>query len=87
MYLINALIIGMVCGAVPAIIGTLKEEMELGMLGFIASTVSAIIYDVYLAGPVAAVFAFFVLKQVYAKSAKRVLAEVIPFTPRSESEI
>jgi hypothetical protein len=85
MYLISALIIGIVCGAIPVIIGTAREEMEIGMFGFIASVVSAVILGVYLAGPVAALFVFFILRRVYAKSAKRVIAEVIPFPQRREA--
>lgn len=61
-YLISAVIIGMICGIVPATIGAIREKLELGMLGFITSVVSAVILGYYLAIPVALLFTFFIMK-------------------------
>ncbi|MFX3624097.1 MAG: hypothetical protein ACE3JP_08655 [Ectobacillus sp.] len=87
MFLILSLIAGILCGAVPVIIGALKDELELGMFGFIASVVSAAISGLYLAVPMSALFLFLISRRIYMRSSKTVLAQVIPFAPRSKSEV
>ncbi|MFD3447924.1 hypothetical protein ACFDTO_25355 [Microbacteriaceae bacterium 4G12] len=85
MAFITALIIGIACGAVPAITGAVREELEIGMFGFVASIVSATIMGFYLAIPIATLFTFFVIRGRFIS--KPVMAEVIPFTPRRSTEI
>ena len=41
MSLLIALILGVTCGALPIILGAIMEELEVGVLGFVASCVSA----------------------------------------------
>lgn len=84
MYLIHALLIGIICGSSSAILGTIIEEVELGMLGFIAAIISAIIYGP-LAIPVSVLFVIFILTHISSDPPKRVLADVIPFNPKSNS--
>lgn len=85
MYLISALIIGIACGIIPIILGTIKEELELGMLGFITAIGSAIMDGLYLACLVTAVFVIFILKDIHSNAPKQVLADIIPFTPKKDS--
>lgn len=42
MSLLIALILGVLCGAIPVILGAIMEELEVGVLGFVASCVSAL---------------------------------------------
>lgn len=42
MSLLIALILGVTCGAIPVILGAIMEELEVGVLGFAASCVSAL---------------------------------------------
>ena len=42
MSLLIALILGVTCGALPIILGAIMEELEVGVLGFVASCVSAL---------------------------------------------
>lgn len=43
MSLLIALILGVTCGALPIILGAIMEELEVGVLGFVASCVSALL--------------------------------------------
>ncbi|MBO9129868.1 hypothetical protein [Bacillus sp. 165] len=80
MYLISALIIGVICGAVPAITGALKEKLEIGMFGFLASVASAVILGFYLSVPVAIAFTYFMVR----KPKHDVI--IIPFPKKSSQE-
>ncbi len=44
MSLLIALILGVTCGAFPVILGAIMEELEIGVLGFVASCVSALFF-------------------------------------------
>lgn len=80
MNLIMALIIGVTCGAVPAILGAIMEELEIGMLGFVASSVSALFFGMYGAIPVTILFAFYILRHARTKQfGRNHIAQVIPF--------
>jgi hypothetical protein len=81
MYLISALIIGVVCGAVPAITGALKEKLEIGMFGFLASVVSAVILGFYLSVPTAIAFTYFIVR----RPKQEVI--IIPFPKKSSQGI
>ncbi|PFK46848.1 hypothetical protein COI93_03090 [Bacillus cereus] len=80
MSLIIALIIGVTCGAVPAILGAFMEELEIGMLGFVASSVSALFFGLYGAIPVGILFAVYILRHARAKQfSPNHMAQIIPF--------
>ncbi|MCP8970813.1 hypothetical protein [Ectobacillus ponti] len=81
MYLIETIMIAMVCGLVPAVVGLLKEEFELGIYSFVLTLVSGIIFTYYATVPVAALCILFIYKRTYKKP---VLAQVIPFTVADE---
>ncbi len=74
MTMISLVVIGMICGIIPMIVGVLQEKLEIGMLGLFFSVVSAIIYGWYLAIPIALTFTF-----VLIKPKRGVPAEIIPF--------
>ncbi|AHA07292.1 hypothetical protein COM33_18330 [Bacillus toyonensis] len=80
MSLLIALILGVLCGAIPVILGAIMEELEVGVLGFVASCVSALFFGLYGAIPVAILCAFYILR--YARSKQfgaNHMAQVIPF--------
>ncbi|KFN04583.1 hypothetical protein D0U04_01245 [Bacillus clarus] len=80
MNLIMALILGVTCGAIPAILGAIMEELEIGVLGFVASSVSALLFGLFGAIPVAILFAFYILRHARSKQFKpNHIAQVIPF--------
>ncbi|ABS22972.1 hypothetical protein ACRS6Y_05755 [Bacillus cytotoxicus] len=80
MNLIMALIIGVTCGAIPAILGAIMEELEIGMLGFVASSVSALLFGLYGAIPVSILFAFYIVRHARVKQfAPNHVAQIIPF--------
>lgn len=80
MNLILALILGVTCGAIPAILGAIMEELEIGMLGFVASSVSALLFGLYGAIPVAILFSLYILRHARTKQFNRNhMAQIIPF--------
>lgn len=78
-YLISTVIIGMICGIVPAVIGAIRGKLELGMFGFIASVVSAVILSYYLAIPVSLLFTILIIKNRVTATTTE-LDNVEPFT-------
>ncbi|HDR3890285.1 MULTISPECIES: hypothetical protein [Bacillus] len=80
MSLLIALILGVTCGAIPVILGAIMEELEVGVLGFAASCVSALFFGLYGAIPVAILCAFYILRHARAKQlGPNHIAQVIPF--------
>ena len=80
MELIVAILFGVVCGAIPAVVGAILDELEVGMIGFVASTVSALFFGLYGAIPVGLLFAFYILRHARIKRFTRNrMAKVIPF--------
>lgn len=80
MNLIIALIIGVSCGSIPAVLGAITEELEIGMFGFVASSVSALLFGVYSAFPIAILFAFYMLRHARTKQfGRNHMAQIIPF--------
>ncbi|CAM4037715.1 hypothetical protein BAMA_09550 [Bacillus manliponensis] len=80
MELIVSLLIGVLFGAIPAIIGAFMEELEIGMIGFVASSVSALLFSFYGAIPVGILFALYIFRHARSKqSSHNELAAVIPF--------
>lgn len=74
MTVIILVVIGMACGIIPLATGVLRENLEMGTLGFFTSIVGALVFDLYLAIPIAVFFTFLLIKP------KRVIsAEIIPF--------
>ena len=59
----TALIVGMLCGAVPMIFGAVKGELGLGLTGFVVCTVCGLILGMLLAIPAAGVFTFLIAKK------------------------
>lgn len=56
--MLGALYVGLITGAIPAIVGATKGKFDLGMIGFIACLVSGLILGLLLAIPVCAFFVF-----------------------------
>ncbi|WP_144467028.1 hypothetical protein [Bacillus toyonensis] len=80
MSLLIALILGALCGAIPVILGAIMEELEVGVLGFVASCVSALFFGLYGAIPVAILCAFYILRHARSKQfGANHMAQVIPF--------
>ncbi|MDF9446540.1 hypothetical protein COI41_03380 [Bacillus toyonensis] len=80
MSLLIALILGVLCGAIPVILGAIMEELEVGVLGFVASCVSALFFGLYGAVPVAILCAFYILRHARSKQfGANHMAQVIPF--------
>lgn len=80
MELIIAILFGVVCGSIPAVVGAIMDELEIGMIGFVASTVSALFFGLYGAVPVGLLFALYILRHARTKRFTRNrMAEVIPF--------
>jgi len=79
MTIISLVVIGMICGMIPMIIGVLQEKLEIGMFGLLCSIVSSIVYGWYLAVPVAIIFIFLLVKPK-----RGVPAKIIPFPIREE---
>lgn len=80
MELILAILFGVVCGAIPAVLGAIMDELEVGMIGFVASTVSALFFSLYGAVPVSILFSFYILRHARTKRfTQNRIAEVIPF--------
>ena len=50
--IIGSLIAGLMCGAIPMIIGAIKNQLGLGFLGFVACIFSAFILGLILAIPI-----------------------------------
>ena len=65
-FLFMAMIIGMLCGAVPMIYGAVKGEFGLGLTGFFVCAVSGIILGLLLAIPMAGLFTYLISKRVKA---------------------
>lgn len=60
---VKALITGVIVGAVPAICGAVKRELDLAIGGFFACLGCALILGLILAVPCCAVFLFFIFKE------------------------
>lgn len=67
MSLLIALILGVMCGALPVILGAIMEELEVGVLGFVASCVSALLFGLFGAIPVSILCAFYIIRHARAK--------------------
>ena len=61
--IIGAIITGCVLGAIPAIVGAVKGNIQLGIIGFVCCVVSALLLGMLLAIPVCAVFVFLIFKK------------------------
>ncbi|MGD6889034.1 hypothetical protein [Bacillus mobilis] len=80
MSLLIALILGVTCGALPVILGAIMEELEVGVLGFVASCVSALFFGLFGAIPVSILCAFYIVRHARAKQfGPNHTAQVIPF--------
>lgn len=80
MSILIALILGVSCGAIPVILGAIMEELEVGVLGFAASCVSALFFGLFGAIPVSILCAFYILRHARTKQfGPNHLAQVIPF--------
>ncbi|PDZ16147.1 hypothetical protein [Bacillus anthracis] len=80
MSLLIALILGVTCGALPVILGAIMEELEVGVLGFVASCVSALFFDLFGAIPVSILCAFYIIRHARTKQfGPNHIAQVIPF--------
>ena len=80
MSLLIALILGVTCGALPVILGAIMEELEVGVIGFVASCVSALFFGLFGAIPVSILCAFYIVRHARAKQfGPNHIAQVIPF--------
>ncbi|CUB12145.1 hypothetical protein BN2127_JRS1_03932 [Bacillus cereus] len=80
MSLLIALILGVTCGALPVILGAIMEELEVGVIGFVASCVSALLFGLFGAIPVSILCAFYIVRHARAKQfGPNHTAQVIPF--------
>ncbi|MFK4413915.1 hypothetical protein ABH961_002456 [Bacillus sp. RC251] len=80
MSLLIALILGVTCGALPVILGAIMEELEVGVLGFVTSCVSALFFGLFGAIPVSILCAFYIVRHARAKQfGPNHIAQVIPF--------
>ncbi|HDR7791778.1 TPA: hypothetical protein QCY19_000300 [Bacillus luti] len=80
MNLLIALILGVICGAFPVILGAIMEELEVGVLGFVASCVSALFFGLFGAIPVSILCALYILRHARAKQfGPNHTAQIIPF--------
>ncbi|HDR7874360.1 hypothetical protein [Bacillus mobilis] len=80
MSLLIALILGVTCGALPVILGAIMEELEVGVLGFVASCVSVLFFGLFGAIPVSILCAFYIVRHARAKQfGPNHIAQVIPF--------
>lgn len=61
--IIGALMFGCVIGAIPAIIGAVKGNIQLGIIGFVCCVVSALLLGMLLAIPVCAIFVFLIFNK------------------------
>ena len=66
MSLLIALILG-VTWAFPVILGAIMEELEIGVLGFVASCVSALLFGLFGAIPVSILCAFYIIRHARTK--------------------
>ena len=57
-------ICGALIGIIPAIYGGIKGKLALGIGGFLATAVSLLLFGIFLAIPVAAIFVWLIAKQV-----------------------
>ena len=62
-YLIGALLSGLFTGGIVMVVGVVKDQILLGVVGFIACVISAILLGLLLAIPVAGVFSWYILKK------------------------
>ena len=67
MSLLIALILGVTCGALPIILGAIMEELEVGVLGFVASCVSALFFGLFGAIPISILCAFYIIRHARTK--------------------
>ncbi|WP_394626768.1 hypothetical protein [Bacillus cereus] len=80
MSLLIALILGVTCGAFPVILGAIMEELEIGVLGFVASCVSALLFGLFGAIPVSILCAFYIIRHARTKQfGPNHIAQIIPF--------
>ncbi|BCC13519.1 TPA: hypothetical protein ACLBZV_001657 [Bacillus cereus] len=80
MSLLIALILGVTCGALPIILGAIMEELEVGVLGLVASCVSALFFGLFGAIPISILCAFYIIRHARTKQfGPNHIAQVIPF--------
>ena len=60
---IGSLVVGLIIGAIPLIVGLVKKKTALALGGFAACVVAAFILGALLAVPVCGVFLFFILRK------------------------
>lgn len=60
----GALVVGLICGAIPMIMGAKKNKIGLGFAGFILCIVGSLILGALLAVPVCSVFIWLINKKV-----------------------
>ncbi len=58
--LFGALVVGMICGAVPMVFGISKNQIGLGIFGFVACVIGGLIRGLLLAIPVAILFVWLI---------------------------
>ncbi|HVE57299.1 MAG TPA: hypothetical protein VNB22_10765 [Pyrinomonadaceae bacterium] len=82
-YLFVGLLAGFVCGLVPLILGLKKQNIKLGVLGFILSLLAGLPLALLGALPVAGIFTWLILrKPAVAESAQ---AEAVKENPTDDS--
>ena len=60
--LLGAVFAGLITGAIPAILGVVKNKIGLAVGGFFACLVSALVLGLILAIPVCAIFSWLILR-------------------------
>ena len=59
--LVGALLMGVVIGLIPLIIGIVKEQRNLGIIGLVSCTVGNLILGLFLSIPIALIFSIIIL--------------------------
>ena len=59
--LIGALLMGVVIGLIPLIIGIVKEQLNLGIIGLVSCIVGNLILGLLLSIPIALIFSIIIL--------------------------
>lgn len=59
--IVAGLIVGMICGAIPLFMGASRNQIGLGITGFISCTVSGVALGMLLAIPMSAVFVWLIV--------------------------
>lgn len=58
--IIGSLVVGLICGAIPLVIGINKKKLGLGIGGLIACVVSGLIFGLILAIPICILFVWLI---------------------------